>query len=395
MTSLHSHTTQFEKPRYEIADVLRLYLKNYLKTHKLSRLQYKAVKDILACRSEYLGYHKLQCVECGYERIEYNSCRNRHCPKCQGSKRIVWVNERLKEILPVLYFHSVFTLPHMANYLALYNKEIVYDIFMKSCSQTINVFARDPKHLGAQTGYVGILHTWGQTLSHHIHAHFIIPAGGISPDGKRWINLPYRKDFLFPVKAMSQYMRKTFCAMLQKAYDDGRLRFEGAISQLRHKTNFKRFINKLAWCEWVNYSKKPFATSETIVKYIGRYTHRVAISNHRILSIANGRVTFRYKEYKDGQITPKIMTLKSDEFIRRFLLHIIPKGFKKIRYFGFLSSGLRTKSLETIRRLLDVVVETGVKIERTYNSILDDLLRCPDCGTGRMQLIETYSSRDP
>ncbi len=241
----------------------------------------------MRCRTSALGSHKLKCDKCGYKRIEYDSCCNRHCPKCQGAKRPEWVEKRLAELLPVAYYHSVFTLPHTLNLPALYNMKIIYDIFLASC-------------------------------------------GGISTDGKKWINLSYRKKFLFPVKAMSMRMRKIFSEKLQRAYDDGKLVFPEKFSCLKEPENFKHFLNRATWDKWINYTKKPFSSPEKVVKYIGHYTHRVAISNQRIIDIANGKITFKYRDYKDSNVISKMMTISAEEFIRRFLLHILPKGFKKI-----------------------------------------------------------------
>ncbi len=397
VTDTHEHSShssrsndQNEKPKYEIADILRIYLPEYLKNHKLSPEQLQAVSDIMNCRTSILGYHKLKCDKCGYESIEYDSCRNRHCPKCQGTKRLQWVEDRLSELLPVPYYHSVFTMPHTLNIIALYNKRIIYDIFLQSCGITLKDFAQDPKYLGAKVGFVGILHTWGQQLWTHIHAHFIIPGGGISIDGKRWVNLPYNKNFIFPVKAMSGRMRKIFSEKLQKAYDNGELVFPDDLSHLKAPANFKRFLNKVAWDKWINYVKKPFSSPEKVVKYIGRYTHRVAISNHRIVDITNGKVTFWYKEYKDGNVTSKIMIVKAEEFIRRFLLHILPKGFKKIRYFGFMSNGLRRKCIQLAKELLQVITTEVTESISAFHSILEKLFKCPNCSIGMLQLTESF-----
>jgi hypothetical protein len=343
----------------------------------------------MTCRTSSQGYHKYKCEECGYENIEYNSCRNRHCPKCQGAKRARWVADRLKELLPVYYYHAVFTMVHTLNVIALYNKEIFYAIMMKASAKTLLDFARDPKYLGAKIGFVGILHTWGQTLVEHIHAHYIIPGGGISTDNKRWINLPYRKKFLFPVTAMSKRMRHTFAKMLLEAYDKGKLEFPEEYAELREPGKFKEYLNKASWENWINYVKKPFAGPEQVVKYIGRYTHRVAISNHRIKDISDGAVTFTYKDYNDENKT-KIMTLSAEEFIRRFLLHILPKGFQKIRYFGIFANGRKNKYLELARRLLDMTEEKIKKAVEYLNDTMDKLLTCPCCGKGRLHIVEIY-----
>jgi hypothetical protein len=382
---------RLDPPKYELADIFNLYLPAYLKKHKLSAMQYKVVNAIMSCRTAKLGYHKYKCEECGYEQIEYNSCRNRHCPKCQGAKRIEWVNKRMEELLPVYYYHSVFTMVHSLNTIALFNKEIFYDIIMRASAKTLQDFALDPKYLGAKIGFVGILHTWGQALTQHIHVHFIIPGGGISTDNERWINLPYRKEFLFPVKAMSMRMRHTFSKMLQEAYDEGKLVFPDELSDMRDPEKFKIYLNKSAWENWINYTKKPFGSAEAVVKYIGRYTHRVAISNQRILDISDEKVSFKYKEYKDGEVTPKVMTLSSEEFIRRFMLHVLPKGFKKIRYFGIFSNGSKSKYLKLSRELLNVIEEKIEEVRVICNSLINKLFKCPYCEVGRLQIVEVFN----
>ena len=382
---IHPHNRQY-KPRYEVADIFRLYLSEYLKKHKLSLNQYKAVNAIMSCRTSMQGYHKYKCEECGYEDIEYNSCRNRHCPKCQGAKRDKWVADRLNELLPVYYYHAVFTLVHTLNIIALYNKEIFYDLFMKASAKTLQEFAEDPKYLGAKIGFVGILHTWGQSLSQHLHAHYIIPGGGITKDGRKWKNLPYRKDFLFPVKAMSKRMRNTFSKMLLDAYDKGKLIFPEEYSELREPDKFKEYLDKAAWENWVCYVKKPFSGPEDVVKYIGRYTHRVAISNSRIIDISNGEVRFKYKDYRDESKT-KIMKLSAEEFIRRFMLHILPKGFQKIRYFGIFANGKKNKYLALARKLLNVTEEKIKKAVEYINDTINKLLTCPCCGR-KLSIVE-------
>lgn len=380
----------FTRPKYEVADIFIRYLPTYLKNHRLSAAQYKAANAIINCRTSVLGYHKYRCEECGYEKIEYNSCRNRHCPKCQGEKRIQWVNNRLKELLSVYYYHAVFTMVHSLNLLAMYNKEIIYDIMMRASGKTLQEFASDPKYLGAKTGCIGILHSWGQTLTYHPHVHYIIPGGGISKDNKRWINLPYRKDFLFPVKAMSMRMRNTFSKMLQKEYDRGKLVFPEELSELRKPEKFKDYLNKACHENWVCYVKKPFAGPEAVVKYIGRYTHRVAISNQRIIGIDKWKINFKYKEYKDGTVTPKTMDLDSEEFIRRFMMHILPRGFKKIRYFGILSNGLKNKYIKLARNLLDCIEEKIEKVKFYSNKLLRNLNKCPKCEKGKLHIVEVF-----
>ncbi len=385
----HIHSGRYKKPRFELADVLNRYLDSYLASHKLSRFQEKVVEAIQCCRTAKLGGHKWVCNsnECDYEREEYNSCRNRHCPKCQISKKIKWVRERLSELLPIPYYHTVFTMPHSLNALALYNKEVLYDIFFKATAHALNAFAQDPKFLGAKLGFIGILHTWGQTLCHHVHIHYIVPGGGISNDGSRWVSLPYRKDFLFPVRAVSRRVRRKFAELLQKAYDNNELVFPDTLTNLSNRKEFERFLKKVAWEKWISYVKKPFSGPEDVVAYIGRYTHRVAISNHRLLDINDGNVSFRYKKYHDNEAEYRTMKLTAEEFIRRFLLHVIPRGFKRIRHFGFLSNGCRTKYLELARTLLNDLAE---KIEEVSDSFLDsydetNFLKCPVCKSGILQ----------
>jgi len=339
--SVLCHDRALKKPRYELADIFERYLDRFLSSHKLSVLQYKVVSAIRWCRTEKLGHHLWKCSHCGYERPEYNSCRNRHCPKCQVKNKFQWMSDRLEELLPVPYYHAVFTMPHSLNTLALYNKAVIYDIFFKAVSRALHTFAADPHYLGAQMGFIGILHTWGQTLCQHIHLHLIVPGGGISNDGSRWVNLPYKKKFLFPVLAVSKRVRKNFAELITKAYRDGRLVFPGRLKYLEHGPTFDVFINKVAWQNWNCYSKKPFAGPEEVVEYMARYTHRVAISNGRLLDISGGKIRFKYKKYKNRKVYRRTLELNSDEFIRRFLLHVLPRGFKRIRHYGFLSAGCR------------------------------------------------------
>ena len=384
------HERVVARPRYELADIMRRYLPGYLATHKLSWQQQKVMHAISACRTAELGGHKQECDSCDYTRYQYNPCGNRHCPKCQISAKLKWVKKRLEELLPIPYFHSVFTMPHTLNPLALYNKRVIYDIFFQAAGHTLNAFAQDPRFLAAKLGFIGILHTWGQTLCQHLHLHFIVTAGGISADGQRWVKLPYRKKFLFPVKAVSKRMRKKFAELLRKAYRDGELRFPDKLAHLAEPEAFERFVNKVAWEEWVTFVKKPFAGPEEIIQYIGRYTHRIAISNYRILDIEGGKVTFRYKKYRDGEVTKKTMTLEAEEFIRRFLLHVLPKGFKRIRHFGFLASGCRTKYLRLARELLSDMAERIRQAEKTFEDWFEGLDRskCPACRKGTLKVVE-------
>ena len=379
-------------PREErpgLAEIFRRYFDSYAAKHGLSYHQMKVVQAIRSCRTAALGGHLFRCNRCSYERHEYDSCRNRHCPQCQVYQKMQWVSARLSELLPIAYYHTVFTLPHSLNVLALYNKEVIYRLFFKATSHALNVFSEDPRFLGAKLGFIGILHTWGQALSHHIHLHYIVSAGGISPDGTRWVNLPYRKKFLFPAKALSRRVRMQFAQDLRRAYANGELVFPDELSPLQDASSFDAFVNKVAWENWLCYVKEPFGGPQVVVKYVGRYTHRVAISNGRLKSIAGGRVSFTYKKYHNQKVYPGTMTLSSDEFIRRFLLHVIPHGFKRIRHYGFLAPGSRTKALALARSLLRQVADKLQALPATIEDRLSekaDRMKCPECKEGILRL---------
>lgn len=368
----------FGAPRYEVADIFRKAFALFCRHHGCSTEQFKAANAIMACRTGELGVHIFKCNLCGYEIIDNNSCRNRHCPKCQGSKRWKWAMQRIKDILPIPYYHGVFTMPHSMNTIARFNKKIVYNLFFDITALALNTFAGDIKFLGAQIGFVGILHTWGQNLAYHIHIHYIITGGGITPDKKKWKTLPYRKDFLFPVKAMSRYIRKRFCERLLEYYNNGQLVMPDSMGELNNPFEFKKFIAKLAAENWYCYIKKPFAGPEHVLKYIARYTHRVAIANNRILKIDDNTVTFTYKEYNDGTVTHKTMTLSHIEFIRRFLDHVLPTGFRKIRHFGLFCNGLRKNMIELAKQLLNVKIEENDSLDKNNQ----EYRKCPKCGKG-------------
>jgi hypothetical protein len=394
-----------KRPKYELADIFSRYWSKYKETHKTSPEQNKVVTAIQRCRTSKLGGHIEVCTnkECDYTTHAYNSCRNRNCPKCQGPKQLEWVRQRLLELLPIPYFHHVFTLPHILNPLALCNKEIIYDLFFKSCSYTLKAFSRDPKFLNAQLGFIGIIHTWGQQLPYHIHIHFIITGGGIAYDNSRFIRLPYQEKFMFPSEAMSRMIRGRFEKLLQKAYDEGKLRFPGELAEIKSPDAFKRFRKKVGQQAWYNYTKEPFAGPEQVVKYISRYTHRVAISNHRLLGIDKGQVTFRYKDYQDkdkhGIPKTKELTLSAESFIQRFLWHIVPSGFKKIRHYGFLSPGCRKEKLPFARSLLEVLSEHTILCIKGVKEWLDQFgpfldRICPKCKTGTLvyELVPIFDS---
>jgi len=386
-TEYQAHKRSLAKPIHDLAEIFERYLDNYLKNHKLSPLQWKVVNAIMACRTLKLGGHLFKCDKCDFEQPQYDSCGNRHCPKCQIAAKFKWVNQRLDELLPIPYYHYVVTMPHLMNRLAFYNKRVVFGIFFDAAAFAINIFANDPRYLGAKPGFIGILHTWGQTMSQHVHLHFLIAGGGISNDGTRWINLPYREKFLFPVFAVSQVLRQRFAKLLTKAYEKGELVFPDELNHLKNRKCFDKFVNKIAWKEWYNYAKKPFAGPEDVVKYIGRYTHRIAISNYRILDIENGNIKFSYKQYKNKREINQEITLSADEFICRFLDHAVPERFKRVRHFGALSPGCRKTFFEQARALLNVKAEQLREQVATTLDLFtgrDDVHRCPACEVGTL-----------
>ena len=368
--------------RLEAADVFRKYGEAFLKRwgHTVSSQQRKALRDIGACRTAALGGHLEQCDGCPHEVIAYNSCRNRSCPKCQSTARDRWLAERAKELLPVPYCHVVFTLPESLAMLVLQNAQLVYGLLFRAVSQTLLEIAADPRHLGAQIGFLAVLHTWNQQLLHHPHIHCVVPAGGLAPDGSRWIRC--RPKFFLPVKVLSRLFRGRFLALLRDAFARGKLQFYGKLTPLRAPARFYAFLRPLQDTEWVVYAKPPFGGPEYVLKYLARYTHRVAISNGRLLSLENGQVTFQWRDSKDNNQI-KAMTLDAVEFIRRFLLHILPPGFVKIRHFGFLSNRRRAAALDSCRAHLPQSAAPTVPIlsERQQAAVER---RCPVCKIGKM-----------
>jgi len=345
---------------------------------------------IEVCRTAYLGGHVERCDRCGFERIAYNSCRNRHCPKCQALAKAEWLEKREAELLPVEYFHNVFTIPHELNQVALCNKKIVFDLLFKTVAETLQEFASDPKHdLGGKIGFTAILHTWDQKLLSHIHLHCVIPAGVLSSDGKRWIQS--RKNFLFPVKALSKVFRGKFIDYLKKAFVKDNLIFPGQMAYLAAEENFLQLTNQLWKKDWVVYSKAPFNGPGKVLDYLGRYTHRVAIANHRIVKVEDGLVTFRYRDRTDGDKC-KQMTISAPEFIRRFLLHVIPDSYKRIRHFGFLANRCKKRDLIRCRELLGLCTDLPpIPAETMQEKMLRltgvDVTVCPCCKQGRMRRI--------
>lgn len=342
--------------RPEVADVFRTYEKDFFARwgDVTSAHQRKAFNAIRDCRTAALGgrvQHVEECDQCGHQVILYNSCCNRSCPKCQGAARAKWLAERESEVLPVPYFHVVFTLPQKIGGLALQNAKEIYSILFRAASETLLTIAADPQRLGAAIGFLAILHTWGQKLHLHPHLHCVVPGGGISPDGRRWIGCR-KESFFLPVKVLSARFRKLFIAYLEEAFQAGRLTFHGEMAGLARPAAFEALCREAERIRWVVFAKPPFGGAEQVLKYLARYTHRVAISNRRLLSMAEGRVSFEYKDYAGGNQI-KVMTLEATEFIRRFLLHVVPRGFVRIRQFGFLANRARRRKLALCCALLN------------------------------------------
>jgi len=375
--------------RLEVADVFRTYEKEFFAQwgHVLGAHQRKAFAAIRDCRTAALGGHVEyveQCDTCGHRIISYNSCRNRHCPKCQAMARAEWLAEREGELLPVPYFHIVFTLPQQIGGLALQNAREVYRILFRAASETLLSIAADPKRLGAAIGFLAVLHTWGQNLHLHPHLHCVVPGGGISLDGASWIGCK-KQSFFLPVKVLSSRFRNLFLIHLRKAFHAGKLKFRGDMARLAEPAVFEVLCREAQRIEWVVFVKPPFGGPEQVLKYLARYTHRVAISNQRLLSMENGHVSFAYKDYADGNQS-KVMALEATEFVRRFLLHILPRGFVRIRQFGYLANRARGMKLALCRALLRAVPpDCGRNREHL------EAKRCPACKIGRMILIGVVS----
>lgn len=376
------------KRRPELADIFRAYGESYRQAHPLPRAQLKVMRAIESCRTAALGGHLQQCDACGYQQPAYNSCRNRHCPKCGSLAKAQWLEDRQADLLPVGYFHLVFTLPHELNPLMLVNKKVLCDILFKAVSQTLLEFGRT--HLGGLLGFICVLHTWDQTLRDHFHLHCLIPGGALSFDGTQWIAA--RQTFLFSVKALSLVFRGKFLALLEQAFRKEQLQFPGRTATLAEPTAFSNLVSSLRSKQWVVYAKRPFSSPEKVLDYLGRYTHRVALSNNRILAVtetAEGpRVTFSYRDRKHGDCT-RPMTLQADEFIRRFLLHVLPNGFMRIRHFGFLANRSRKQKLHRCRELLGLELQPSPVVRKSVRQLMlettgVDLSRCPACRLGTL-----------
>jgi len=389
-----------DRPKWEVADIFRRYGGEYREKHgaSMSTAERRVMSAIELCRTSALGGQIEQCDQCGHRCICYQSCRNRHCPKCQSLARAKWIEDRQDELLNCEYYHVVFTVPDKIAALAYQNKEVVYNILFQATAETLRTIAADPKHLGAEIGFFAVLHTWGSALLHHPHLHCVIPGGGLSPDGTRWI--PCRPGFFLPVRVLSLLFRRLFLERLQNAFDSGKLRFFSALEYLRDRCEFARYLEPVRKSKWVVYAKRPFAGPEQVLDYVGRYTHRVAISNNRLLDVEAGQVSFRYKDYRN-QGQQKTMTLSAEEFIRRFLLHVLPHGFHRIRYYGFQGNRYRKDKLDQCRQLLGMPipeVHSEPSETQDYRDRCEELngvsLRiCPVCRRGHMVLIDTLEAR--
>jgi hypothetical protein len=384
------------RPALEVADIFRDHGPAWREANRghVSLDQLKVMSAIERCRTAALGGHVARCEneKCGHIVIAYCSCRDRHCPKCQGAAARAWLADREAELLPVGYFHVVYTLPAQLRDIAYQNKRAIYHLLMKAAADTMLTIAADPKHLGARLGLIAVLHTWGSAMTHHPHVHMIVPGGGLSEDGSRWISA--RSNFLVHVNVLARLFRGKFLAMLSKAHAGGQLKFFNAHARLADKNSFKRFLVPLRRTKWVVYSKKPFAGPEQVLRYLSRYTHRVAISNRRLVSADDSGVAFRWKDYRiEGPGRWKTMTLSPHEFIRRFLMHVLPKGFHRIRHYGLFANGNRTANIARARELLGVS-QRVVEPEQEKAAAPDEPrvlpCPCPRCG-GRMIVIEVFA----
>lgn len=391
-----------ERPKLEVAEVFRRYGSAYRQKHagSLSRGQRRVMSAIERCRTAALGGHLEQCDACGHQRPAYNSCRDRHCPKCQSLARARWLADRQAELLPVPYFHVVFTVPEEIAAIAYQNKEVVYGILFRATAETLRTIAADPKHLGAAIGFLAVLHSWGQNLLFHPHLHCVVPGGGISPDGQRWITC--RPEFFLPVRVLSRLFRRLFLEHLQAAFDKGKLQFFSSLERLRDPQAFAQYLAPLGQTDWVVYAKPPFGGPQQVLNYLGRYTHRVAISNNRLLNIEQGKVTFQWKDYRH-HAKQKTTTLEAEEFIRRFLLHVLPDGFQRIRHYGFLGHRYRQAKLALCRQLLGVVLTLSSTVlpqdKPDYRDVYErltgkSLRECPVCHRGQMVVIAVLPASD-
>jgi len=373
-------------PTPELADIFRQYGPAYRQAHSLPLHQHRLMQAIEDCRTPALGGVVDWCDHCQFTHTRYRSCRNRHCPKCQGAAREKWIEQRRAELLPTEYFHVVFTLPKPIAAIAFYNKKAVYDMLFHATAETLLTIARDPQRLGVELGFFAVLHSWGQALHFHPHLHCVVPGGGLSADSDRWIQ--GRRRYLLPVKALSQLFRRLLLEALEQAYASGQLQFFGDLEPLRHPAAFARYLAPLKKSRWVVYAEPPLGGPQHVLEYLGRYTHRVAISNRRILALEDGQVSFQWKDYRDQQ-QQKVMTVSADEFIRRFLQHALPPGFQRIRYYGLLANCHRADKLDLCRRLLATALSpllpTLAACRDFYVALVTRNCKlCPRCGIGTL-----------
>lgn len=376
----------------ELADIVRAHGLPYRQAHRLTRGQHRALRALVACRTAALGGHTEAWEHCGAIRIAYNSCRNRHCPKCQTLAKERWLMARRAELLPVEYFHVVFTLPHALNPLAQGNPRLLYGLLFDAARETLAPFGDDPRHLGGEVGGIAILHTWGQTLEQHLHLHCVVPGGALTRDGARW--LAAKPGFLFPVRALARVFRGKYLAGLRRAFDRQELRVAGGVAGLADPTAFGQFLATLRAQDWVVYAKPPFAGPAQVLEYLGRYTHRVALANERLISLAQGRVRFRWRDYARGNRL-KTMTLPADEFLRRFLLHVLPAGFVRIRHFGLCANRGRTAKLARCRELLAAGPPPAPAAPEPVAALMFrltgvDIGQCPVCHAGRLRVVAVF-----
>lgn len=387
-----------DRPTLEVADVFRQYGDAYRleASGALSMVERRVMVAIEECRTAALGGHVEQCDRCGHQRVWYNSCRNRHCPKCQSLARARWVDDRRADLLPVDYFHVVFTVPPAIAAIAYQNKAVVYGLLFRAAAATLRTIAADAKHLGAQIGFFAVLHTWGQTLVHHPHLHCVVPGGGLSPDGAEWVAC--RPGFFLPVRVLSRLFRRLLVDAVRQAYETGQLHFAGTLDALNGPQGFAHHLQPARQTEWVVYAKPPFAGPDQVLDYVGRYTHRIAIANQRLLDLEAGQVRFRYTDYRrPGSPRQKTMTLAATEFIRRVLLHVLPSGFHRIRYYGLLANRTRHQHVARCRQLLATPPSTQPEdapvirdYRDRYQALTGRSLRvCPQCHDGQMQLVDS------
>jgi hypothetical protein len=368
-----------QRPPLEVADIVRAVGKRFVENNRdwITRQHLKVLRAIERCRTADLGYHFDECTHCGYSGYSFNSCRNRHCPKCQANARLRWINGRKKELLPIPYAHVVFTVPRLLAQLALQNKKLIYTMLLRLSAETLIEVARNPEFLGAEVGFFSVLHTWTQRLEHHPHVHCVVPAGGLSFDHQRWVSADIEHNFFLPKQALRKVFRGKVTDALEEAFAEGKIGFYGKLKHLSDPKTFHAFVRDLHRTHWVVHCKRPFGGPEHVLKYLGRYTHRVAISNHRLISFENGEVTFTWRDRAHGN-RELPMTLPAEEFLRRFLLHLLPKGFVRIRSFGFLANRRRRELLPLCFQCLGSIPQAlTTEAQSTETS---GLWKCPKCG---------------